>query len=120
MRSSRMSRVPVVSAPPTRRPTSALSRRPMRQPGFARSRRRPSADLGAAVVAAALLAATGLTAIADEGSLGPYAVVGDSIPTSLTGEAGDPARGREIVVDRQLGACLLCHTGPFPEERFQG
>jgi sulfur-oxidizing protein SoxX len=28
--------------------------------------------------------------------------------------------GRGIVVDRRLGACLLCHTGPFPEERFQG
>lgn len=47
-------------------------------------------------------------------------VVGDSIPGSLTGAAGDPARGRAIVVDRRLGACLLCHTGPFAEERFQG
>lgn len=25
-----------------------------------------------------------------------------------------------IVVDRRLGLCLLCHSGPFPEERFQG
>jgi len=24
------------------------------------------------------------------------------------------------MLDRRLGACLLCHTGPFPEERFQG
>ena len=24
------------------------------------------------------------------------------------------------MVDRRLGACLLCHTGPFAEERFQG
>jgi sulfur-oxidizing protein SoxX len=23
-------------------------------------------------------------------------------------------------LDRRLGACLLCHTGPFPEEKFQG
>jgi L-cysteine S-thiosulfotransferase len=23
-------------------------------------------------------------------------------------------------VDRRRGACLLCHRGPFPEERFQG
>ncbi len=29
-------------------------------------------------------------------------------------------RGRAIVADRQVGLCLLCHTGPFPEERFQG
>lgn len=34
--------------------------------------------------------------------------------------AGDPARGRAIVADRQRGLCLLCHAGPFPEERFQG
>ena len=44
----------------------------------------------------------------------------DSIPTSLTGAKGDPARGRAIVINRQLGLCLLCHSGPFPEERFQG
>jgi sulfur-oxidizing protein SoxX len=39
---------------------------------------------------------------------------------SLTGQPGDPARGRAIVVTRQRGLCLLCHAGPFPEERFQG
>ena len=33
---------------------------------------------------------------------------------------GDPARGRSIVINRQVGLCLLCHSGPFPEERFQG
>ena len=44
----------------------------------------------------------------------------DLIPQSLTGAKGDPARGRAIVVNRQVGLCLLCHSGPFPEERFQG
>ena len=44
----------------------------------------------------------------------------DTIPVSLTGSPGDPARGRAIVANRQVGLCLLCHTGPFPEERFQG
>jgi sulfur-oxidizing protein SoxX len=48
------------------------------------------------------------------------AVVGDAIPQSLTGEAGDPLRGRMVVIDRQLGMCLLCHSGPFPEERTPG
>jgi len=72
------------------------------------------------MVAAMLLVAAGFTAIADEGSLRPYVVVGDSISVSLTGAAGDPARGRAIVLDRRLGACLLCHTGPFAEERFRG
>ncbi len=40
--------------------------------------------------------------------------------TLLTGAPGDAARGRVIVGNRQVGLCLLCHTGPFPEERFQG
>ena len=44
----------------------------------------------------------------------------DAIPDSLTGAKGDPARGRAIVANRQVGLCLLCHSGPFPEERFQG
>jgi hypothetical protein len=38
----------------------------------------------------------------------------------LTATPGDPARGRAIVASRQQGLCLLCHSGPFPEERFQG
>jgi L-cysteine S-thiosulfotransferase len=44
----------------------------------------------------------------------------DAMPQSLTGARGDPARGRAIVVNRQVGLCLLCHRGPFPEERLQG
>ena len=33
---------------------------------------------------------------------------------------GDPVRGRAIVVDRTRGLCLLCHSGPFPDQPFQG
>jgi L-cysteine S-thiosulfotransferase len=50
----------------------------------------------------------------------PFDVIEDAVPASLTGRKGDPARGRAIIVDRQKGLCLLCHTGPFPEQRFQG
>jgi sulfur-oxidizing protein SoxX len=52
--------------------------------------------------------------------LRPYEIVDDAIPASLTGAPGDPARGRALVGSRQVGLCLLCHTGPFPEEHFQG
>jgi sulfur-oxidizing protein SoxX len=38
----------------------------------------------------------------------------------LASAPGDAARGRAIVANRQLGLCLLCHTAPIPEERFQG
>jgi sulfur-oxidizing protein SoxX len=51
--------------------------------------------------------------------LQPFAVVGDTIPASLTGEPGDAARGRALVLNR-VSTCILCHSGPFPEEKFQG
>ena len=38
----------------------------------------------------------------------------------LTASPGNAARGRAIVASRQLGLCLLCHSAPIPEERFQG
>ncbi len=47
-------------------------------------------------------------------------IVGDGIPRPLTAQAGDPARGRAIVTNRSVGLCLLCHSGPFAEQRFQG
>ncbi|QWE17273.1 sulfur oxidation c-type cytochrome SoxX [Polynucleobacter sp. AP-Nino-20-G2] len=45
---------------------------------------------------------------------------GDSIAEPLTVVPGDASKGRAIVGNRQVGLCLLCHSGPFPEERFQG
>ena len=47
-------------------------------------------------------------------------IVGDAIPKSLTGQPGDAVRGRAIVANRSVGLCLLCHSGPIAEERFQG
>ena len=52
--------------------------------------------------------------------LRPTTVTGDAIPASLTGAPGDAERGRNIVTNRQVGLCLLCHSGPYPQERFQG
>ena len=46
-------------------------------------------------------------------------VVGDAIPASLTGAPGNAARGRALVVER-ISTCILCHNGPFPEQKFQG
>src|SRR5262245_8587403 len=75
----------------------------------------------AAALACALAAASVSSdrARADD-ALRPYTVVGDAIPAPLTGVKGDSARGRTIVGNRQVGLCLLCHSGPFPEEKFQG
>lgn len=47
-------------------------------------------------------------------------IVGDAVTQRLTDAPGDPLRGRAIVANRQIGLCLLCHSGPIAEERFQG
>jgi L-cysteine S-thiosulfotransferase len=51
--------------------------------------------------------------------LRPYVVSGDAIMESLTGMPGDATQGRALVVDR-ISTCILCHSGPFPEVKFQG
>ena len=60
-----------------------------------------------------------LPSVASGQELRPYVVHGDSIAESLTGVGGDPARGRALVLER-TSTCILCHSGPFPEEKFQG
>jgi L-cysteine S-thiosulfotransferase len=72
-----------------------------------------------AVAAAAAIVICCVGAGAEQG-LQPYDVVGDAIPQSLTGAPGDPVRGKAIVTSRRTGLCLLCHSAPLPEEKFQG
>jgi sulfur-oxidizing protein SoxX len=69
------------------------------------------------MAALALLAASAAPGRAE---LVAYKIAGDAIPASLTGGHGDAARGRAIVANHNLGLCLLCHSGPFPEDKFQG
>jgi sulfur-oxidizing protein SoxX len=52
-------------------------------------------------------------------ALQPYVVTGDAIGASLTGAPGEATRGRALVLNR-TSTCILCHSGPFPEEKFQG
>lgn len=79
-----------------------------------------SIRLNLAGVLVLAFAAAAVEAKAEDAQLRPVEVVGDAIPASLTGIPGDPGRGRAIVLSRQTGLCLLCHSGPFPEEAFQG
>jgi sulfur-oxidizing protein SoxX len=69
-----------------------------------------------------LLLAGALPAASSRGAQGPgeVAVEGDSIPRSLTGKAGDAARGRAIAFDRERGNCPICHVIPAPDERLHG
>jgi sulfur-oxidizing protein SoxX len=72
--------------------------------------------LSGPILAGALLTSPGFAAAQE---LRSYVVTDDAIPLSLTGTRGDPARGRSLVLSRAR-TCILCHSGPFPEERFQG
>ena len=72
------------------------------------------------ILAAATVLLTGRV-WAQAGNFAPALVIaGDAIAQPLTDLAGDPLRGRAIVANRQIGLCLLCHSGPIAEERFQG
>ena len=72
------------------------------------------------VACAWLAAATfALPCTAGAQGLRAYVAVGDAIPETLTGMPGDATRGRALVVDRS-STCILCHSGPFPEQKFQG
>src|SRR5438270_7089545 len=45
---------------------------------------------------------------------------GDKVTVPLTTAAGDAARGKAVVVQREKGHCILCHTLPDPAVRFAG
>jgi sulfur-oxidizing protein SoxX len=68
--------------------------------------------------AAAMLMLAAAAGAADAGET--TTVVNGAITAPLTATPGDAARGRAIVANRQVGLCLLCHTAPIAEERFQG
>jgi sulfur-oxidizing protein SoxX len=76
----------------------------------------PATQIFGAWLAIAVLALPGNAAAQ---ALQDYVVDGDAIAASLTGAPGDAMRGRALVLNR-LSTCILCHSGPFPEEKFQG
>jgi sulfur-oxidizing protein SoxX len=45
---------------------------------------------------------------------------GESIAQSLTGQPGDPVKGRAVAIHRKKGNCLACHAMPAPEQQFHG
>ncbi|MEH2492234.1 sulfur oxidation c-type cytochrome SoxX [Bradyrhizobium sp. AZCC 2230] len=101
----------------------ALTRRcATTSPASGRGKRSPRLDLSShiqSIVAAAITISVALASNARAEGLAPYKIVGDGIAKSLTDVPGDAARGRALVLARTT-TCILCHSGPFPETRFQG
>lgn len=79
----------------------------------------PGGLLRATACAAAVVVLVAGAARADQ-QIAINIVDGTSIPKSLTGKPGDPAKGREVAINRRLGNCLACHTLPVPEQPFHG
>jgi L-cysteine S-thiosulfotransferase len=94
-------------------------KRTRRRIGTGRLRGKRLADRLATFLLLATSSAAAIAPAAKADALVPYTVVGDGIPESLTGKPGDAARGRALVLER-ASTCILCHSGPFPEARFQG
>jgi L-cysteine S-thiosulfotransferase len=92
----------------------------MRGDGSQQSRWIALANRAIHIAGTVLMAATSALPCAAHGEqLTPYAVVGDGIPQSLTGAPGEASRGRALIVERS-STCILCHSGPFLETKFQG
>src|SRR3989440_1521484 len=103
----------------TPRATCASARPRLRKPGSGRLRWKRLARSRVHIgmwLAGILLAVPGP---AGAQALQPYTVVGDAIPEPLTNARGNATRGRALVVERS-STCILCHSGPFPEQKFQG
>jgi sulfur-oxidizing protein SoxX len=49
-----------------------------------------------------------------------YRIVANTIPEPLTQQPGDPERGRQIVLNRARGDCIICHAMPLPQRQFHG
>ncbi len=44
-----------------------------------------------------------------------------AVAVSLTGAAGDPVKGRDIVLSKKKGNCIACHSnGEMPDVAFHG
>lgn len=69
------------------------------------------------------LALAGLATGAPAAEIAPGDVVFEdgAVAVSLTGQPGDPVRGREIVGSKSLGNCVACHANSeMPDVPFQG
>jgi len=76
--------------------------------------RRPFATTVVHVFALGALLVAGVAELAfGQAAMQPlvkFQIKDGGIAASLTGRPGDPQRGREVAVNRQLGNCIACHV----------
>ena len=73
-----------------------------------------------AVAVLALAGIVGAQSALAEGVV-KYKITDDAIKASLTGKAGDAAKGKKLAVNRKKGNCLACHViSDLKDQPFHG
>lgn len=108
----------ILAPPKYERPTRQLPAKRVKREEILLRKNYAYLILGAVGVA---VAASAGPVAADAQETVKYQVVnGNSIPASLTGKTGDPAKGREVAINRRQGNCLACHAMPISEQPYHG
>lgn len=75
------------------------------------------------VVSLVVVALSSIASLSNAEVIGPDSVMFEdgAVQTSLTGVAGDAAKGRAIFINRKQGNCLACHVNnEITEQSFHG
>ena len=75
---------------------------------------------GISSIAVLLISFVIVSPASSEQNFYPWKVENYSINEPLGNKNGDATRGRKIVINRDKGNCLACHSIPIPEESFHG
>ena len=69
----------------------------------------------------AITASVGIHSALADNHMVKYKIEDDAIKASLTGKAGDVAKGRKLATNRKKGNCLACHVvSDLKEQQFHG
>jgi len=69
----------------------------------------------------AIAASMGIQSALADSHMVKFKIEGDAIKASLTGKAGDVAKGRKLASNRKKGNCLACHViSDQKEHQFHG
>lgn len=67
-----------------------------------------------------LISAVIISPASSEPNFSPWKIENYAINEPLGNKKGNAIRGRKIVINRDKGNCLACHSIPIPEESFHG
>ena len=75
---------------------------------------------GLSTIAMTLISFVIVSPASSEPNFYPWKIENYAINKPLGNKKGNALRGRKIVINRDKGNCLACHSIPIPEESFHG